>query len=142
MALGEHPAQVRSGQMWISLQPAAGDERDRADDVRMRQLGPRRQRQVECLHARERLAPALGCLLAQAFVYLLLGHPLELAVVVEQAHGDGLVLAVIVACGPSREGCGRVGPHAPLPRVTRPVPGPWMTRNHSRNPSAQTTAVA
>ncbi len=87
VALRERAPQVRAAQLRVAVQAAAGDEGDRADDARVGQLGPGGEGEVERLHAGERLASALGRLFAQALVDLLLGHPLELAVVVEQAHG-------------------------------------------------------
>ena len=86
VALGELVAQLGAAQVRVALQAAARDERDRVDDARVGQLGPGRLREVERLDARERFALALGGLLAQPGVDLLLGHPFELAVVVEQAH--------------------------------------------------------
>ena len=66
VALGQRAAQVGAAQVRVAVQPAARDERDRVDDARVRQLGPGRLREVERLDARERFAPALGGLLAQA----------------------------------------------------------------------------
>ncbi len=56
------------------------------DDAGVGELRPGGLREIERLHPGERLAPALGGLRAQALVDLLLGHPFELAVVVEQPH--------------------------------------------------------
>ncbi len=142
VALGEPRAQVAAAEVRIAVQPAARDERDRADDAGVRQLGPGGEGEVQRLDARERLAPALGGLLAQFLVDLLLGHPLELAVVVEQAHGGGVVLAARGALPAVRARGALVLAHWPPPRTTRLAPGPWMTRNHSMNAPAQTTAVA
>ena len=150
---------ARAAQVRVALQAALGGERDRRDDVRVGELGPGRLREVERLHAGERLAPALGGLRAQAAVDLLLGHPLELAVVVEQAHEPSLVALARVVRRRARtvrtrallavagrepgvsDGLTRGPVHEPLPRVTRVVPGPWITRNQKTKPSAQTTAV-
>ncbi len=86
MALGERVAKLRAAQVWVAVHAAAGDVRDRVDDRGIGQLRPCRLGEVERVNVRERLRAALGGLLAQAFVDLLLGHSLKLAVVVEQTH--------------------------------------------------------
>ena len=60
VALGQLVAQVRGVQVRVAIQAAQGHERDRVDDPRMGELGPGRLGEVERLHARECLAPALG----------------------------------------------------------------------------------
>ena len=86
VALGQRVAQLGAAQVGVVVQAAARHEGDRVDDPRVRQLGPGRVREVERLDFRQRFAAALGRLLAQARVDLLLGHPFELLVVVEQPH--------------------------------------------------------
>src|SRR2546423_4461914 len=109
----------------------------------MGQLRPGRLREIERLPARERFAPALRGLLAQAEVHLLLGEALDLAVVVEQAHRLGLVLAAIRLPGLRRGRAARTrGCHDFARPGTTCEPGPWMTRNQTTNVSAHTAAVA
>ena len=137
MALSKLVSQILAMQLRVAVQAAAGHERDRVDDPRVGEIRPRGLREIERLHAGECLAPALRGLLAQAHVDLLLGHSFELPVVVEQAHGK--------ACSSSDP---RARHRAARPRAerahtfrwpgpARPWPGPWMTRNHRRKPSAQ-----
>ena len=96
-------------QVGVAVQAAAGLERDRVHDPRVRKLGPRCLRQVEHFHARECLLLALGRLRTQPLVDLLLGDPFKLPVVVEQAH----------ARGPQRAAGG--GFAARAPEVTPPL---------------------
>src|SRR6185437_8323046 len=105
----------------------------------VRELGPGGLGEVQRLDARQRLTPALGSLGAQPDIDLLLGHALELAVVVEQTH-SGLVLAA--ASRRDRDGrYRRPGRHYwPRPE-TRLVPGPWITTNQKVKAIAQKKAV-
>jgi hypothetical protein len=123
------------------MQPAPCDEGDRVDDARVGQLGPGGLREVERVDACERFAAALGGLLAQTLVDLLLGHPFELAVVVEQTHGKA-VLAGTDARYPAlarRESAMRA--HGlPLPDCVI-EPGPWMTMNQKAKTMPQIAAV-
>ena len=96
MALGEQVAKVRGVQLRVAVEPAPGHERERVDDAGMGKLGPGRLGEIERLHLGERFAPALGVLLAQLRVDLLLGHSFELAVVVEQTHAPPVLAAVVV----------------------------------------------
>ena len=64
-------------QVGVAVQSAPRHEGDRIDDVGVGQLGPGRLREIQRLDARKRFALALGRVLAQARVDLLLGHPLR-----------------------------------------------------------------
>src|SRR5207247_8397325 len=79
-------AQLTGVAVHVSVQPAPRRVRDRVDDGGRRVCRPGRLRQVQRLHAGERLALALVGLRAQALGDLLLAHRLELPVVGEQPH--------------------------------------------------------
>ncbi len=71
--------------MWVAVQAPPREERDRVDHARVGQLVPGRLREIQRLDARELFALALRRPRAARFD-LLVGHPFELAVVVENAH--------------------------------------------------------
>ena len=83
---GQLAAQLGGVRVAVAVQPAARDVGHRVDDRRGRQLGPRRLREVDRVDVGQRPLAALGRLAAQLEVDLLLGEPLELPVVVQQAH--------------------------------------------------------
>ncbi len=86
VAVGQLGAQLGRARVGVAVQPAPRRVGDRVDDVRVREARPRGAGEVDGLDARERRGAPLGRLALQILGNLLLGEPLELAVVVEQAH--------------------------------------------------------
>ena len=87
MALAEGAAQVLGVPVGVVVQAAARGVGDGVDDLRVGEVGAGGLREVERGHAGQGACTLLGGALAQALVDLLVGHALELLVVVEQAHG-------------------------------------------------------